>query len=64
VDVEAVRAAFNMWLPAPHQEWGKQVFAERLERHPALQSLGAVRGKRVDSRRACFTGIKLQEHCG
>lgn len=59
IDTERLREAFNDWLPPPHREWGRQIFAERVENHDALKEMGARRGLHPTTRRSCIFGIKL-----
>jgi len=48
---------FNDSLDKPHNPWGMVTFAQRLEGHPALKALGAVRGKHSRTRNSGFKGV-------
>jgi P4 family phage/plasmid primase-like protien len=57
VETEHLREQFNDWVKPPHLPWGKQKFGQRFEQHPAMQGLGAERGKHPSTRRAGFFGV-------
>jgi len=50
---------FNESLDKPHNPWGMVTFAQRLEGHPALKALGAVRGKHPRTRKSGFKGVEF-----
>jgi len=60
IDAERLREEFNDWLPRPHNDWGRQTFAERFSDHEALRAMGATRGKHPKTRRSCFFGVTLK----
>jgi len=61
IEVEKLREEFNIWLPTPHQPWGRQTFAERFDQHETMRALGAVRGQHPKTRRSAFKGVALKD---
>jgi len=53
---------FNDSLDRPHNPWGMVTFAQRLEGHPALKALGAVRGKHPRNRKSGSRGSSSPDH--
>ena len=50
---------FNGTLPKPNMHWGATTFGQRLEGHPAMKALGAVRGTHPRNRKSGFKGVQF-----